>query len=656
MRVPFRIVAVAFVVVVLSAAAAPAQTCPERVLFEPTANGSIDAGWTGVFHGMEILGPTLDLTIACPSSTPPCGACAVTGLTPTSTAAWRRCANDTSRACTVATEVADCGAPATCRTYLSPPVSFGSGLPLCFTTYVGSGVDGLVYPDDGRFEPRIPVRGQIRFGVDAPIFEGGQNQGCPRCVGDAVANDGVRDGTCDDGPRVGLGCDAHATSRFADYGATSFDCPHPVDTETVAFDLGPLPAAADAQTRTLSASSKLCSDAGAVGKRCFCSTCNDAAGEACASDADCPASGGSPGVCGGRRCLGGPNVGNPCTASSSCPSSACGRPGMLTKPNACLDDTITAEQEGCIDDGTGRGECAAGPIDRYCSNHPNRGCNGDDDCDGLANGCLAVLRPCFRDNGVLGAAIAVEGAHTAPVAGVSEPTNLALLACLRPSTDDFYDAAFGVPGLARALMPGRLRFGDAAGTTPSPAGPTPTVQPTPIAGTCPSAPAVCRVPVTARKSTLQITQKVPTKGNVLGWKWGAGSATTRADFGDPTATDSYALCLYESSTLRAALSIAAAGTCDGKPCWRATRSGFTYRSKAATADGLTQVTLRPGANAKARIQVKGKGALLPFPPIATLTTTLEMQLRNRTTGLCWGTTFVPPFDKVTATVLKDKAD
>ena len=654
MRTPFTAVIVALALVV-GALSARAQTCPGRVLFEPTANGSIDAGWSGNYHGMEILGPTLDLTIACPSSTPPCGTCAITGLTPTSTAAWRRCANDTSIACTVANETSDCGAPGTCRTYVSPPASFGSGLPLCYTAYVAGPVAGTVDADDGSFAPSIPVAGAVRYGVDAPIFEGGQNQGCPRCIGDAVANDRARDGTCDAGPRAGLGCDANGASAFADYGATSLDCPHVEDIDTVEFDFGPLEAKADPRAATLGATSKLCSDPAAAGKRCFCSTCNDAAAEACSTDLDCPPSGGAAGVCGGRRCLGGLNDGNPCTANSSCPAGSCGRPGVLTRPHACLDDTTTPTTEGCVDDGAGRGRCLAGPIDRLCSNHPNRGCNADDDCDDLPGGCLAVLRPCFLDNGAIAASVGVDGTHTAPVSGVSEPTDLGLLACLRPTIDAFYDAAFGFPGLARAAMPGRLRFGDAAGPTPTLL-PTPTITPTPIPDPCPPGPASCRRPVTAGKSTLQITQKVPSTKNALAWTWRSGAATTLADFGDPAGTDSYALCLYEGGALAAAMPVPAAGTCGGTPCWRGKPSGFTYRDRAATAAGITQVTLRPGADGKARIRVKGKGALLPLPPIADLTATLDLQIHDRSTGTCWGTTFVPPFDKVTTTILKDKAD
>ena len=45
-----------------------------------------------------------------------------------------------------------------------------------------------------------------------------------------------------------------------------------------------------------------------------------------------------------------------------------------------------------------------------------------------------------------------------------------------------------------------------------------------------------------------------------------------------------------------------------------------------------------------------------MPALASLTGTLQLQLRNRTSGICWGTTFSPPFDKLTDEQLRDKAD
>ena len=116
-----------------------------------------------------------------------------------------------------------------------------------------------------------------------------------------------------------------------------------------------------------------------------------------------PDSGGSPGICGGKRCIGGSNNGTPCTQASQCASGSCGRPGTPTRPSACVDDTLTPETEACTPSGDGLGTCAYGPVTMYCSNHPNRACSNDAYCDDVPGACTIAWRPCYSDNGMLGA-------------------------------------------------------------------------------------------------------------------------------------------------------------------------------------------------------------------------------------------------------------
>jgi hypothetical protein len=130
---------------------------------------------------------------------------------------------------------------------------------------------------------------------------------------------------------------------------------------------------------------------------------------------------------------------------------------------------------------------------------------------------------------------------------------------------------------------------------------------------------------------------------------------TVPELGTPTTTDDYALCLYDASGGRA-FQIPAAGTCRGRPCWQAKPTGFTYRNKDAAPDGIVQVDLRGGGDGKARAAVRGQGGMLSLPPLTSLSSTIIVQLRNRTTGFCLGTSFVPPFDRSTPQLLKDRAD
>jgi len=341
-------------------------------------------------------------------------------------------------------------------------------------------------------------------------------------------------------------------------------------------------------------------------------------------------SGGNPGICNGRRCLSGANNGTPCAVNSECPSSQCGRPGEPTKPNACLDDTTTPN------DCSPSGECTAGPFDNYCTNHPDRGCLNDSACDDVPGSCHLFHRPCFPDNGVLGGSVSVDGTSTQTENGIAAPTDLSSLFCFPPVADHLLSISGGLPGLARMHQPGRLVFDD---TLPS-------------ADVCPPAPAACRAPVKSG-STLRLADRTPNTKDELQWKWQHGAATTVAELGSPTTSDAYALCVYDGSGIRA-FEIPAGGTCNEKPCWQAKPTGFAYRNKTAAPHGIVQIDLKAGADDKARATVKGKGDLLTLPPLVTLTTPVTVQLRNRTSGLCFGTTFVPPFDKLTASLFKDR--
>lgn len=632
---------------------AAAAGCPTSVRFEPTANGTLDVGWTGINFDQPILGPVMDFAISCPASSPPCGTCDLTAVV--GPVSQRRCVNDSSVACSPATEMTDCGGLGLCRTFLAPPTSLGvGGLPYCYTAMVDGAVSGTVDVESGAFAPIVPIRADLRDGVFYDLFNGGPMQGCPRCIGDLVPNNGVRDGTCDAGPRAGLGCDTNGVSALTDFGYASYDCPHVRDQFTVTMKLGAIAGSTSPSTITLGPGSPPC-----VGKNalCFCSTCNDAAGEPCADDGDCPMSGGNPGVCNGKRCLGGANVGAPCSTDSVCPGSLCGRPGEPTNPNGCVDDTTTPGDD-CVPVGGGRGECASGPVSLACTNQPDRACNADDDCDGVPGACAVRQRACYLDHGVLGGSVSVDAQATAPVGGVAEPTDLGSLACIGPSRDGFFNAVNGLPGLARTHQPGRLIFDPENVVLATPT-PIPTSTPTPLPSACPTtADAACRTPTVTGKSKVQIVDRASDAKDLLAWQWSAGSATTVAELGDPTTSTEYDLCLYDPTGLRAAMRVPAGGLCHGKSCWRARATGFIYRNRDGAPDGITSLSLRAGPDGTAQMKAKGSGSALPLPAVGTLDTELQLQLRNRSTGLCFGTTFAPPFDAFRPLFgfLRDRAD
>src|SRR2546428_117155 len=81
------------------------------------------------------------------------------------------------------------------------------------------------------------------------------------------------------------------------------------------------------------------------------------------------------------------------------------------------------------------------------------------------------------------------------------------------------------------------------------------------------------------------------------------AAAPATQLGNPLATDSYALCLYDLSGTRPALLFRAmapaGGTCGGRSCWRAHGSGgFSYVDPDRTPDGIARIGLHAGPAGK----------------------------------------------------------
>lgn len=148
----------------------------------------------------------------------------------------------------------------------------------------------------------------------------------------------------------------------------------------------------------------------------------------------------------------------------------------------------------------------------------------------------------------------------------------------------------------------------------------------------------CRGVLAPGTAQLQIKVASPAKDQ-LQWKWLKGAATDVAAFGQPDATSAYQLCIYDAEGVLHSASIPAGGTCGTKPCWAAKSTGFQYGSKTLVPDGIAKVLLKAGADQKAQVQVKAKGALLapPAPPFLHLP--LRVQLKRLDAPECWEATF-----------------
>lgn len=150
---------------------------------------------------------------------------------------------------------------------------------------------------------------------------------------------------------------------------------------------------------------------------------------------------------------------------------------------------------------------------------------------------------------------------------------------------------------------------------------------------CPTTPSTCR---TAAKSRLLAQHAGDGSKDRLARRWTQGASTSQMEFADPASSTDYALCIFEG--LSPAL-IGHAIVPTSATSWRATgTTGYRYKDAAATAAGITKVSLKGSTVNKSKVQVTGKGVGLPDLPLP-LIAPVTVQLVNETTGLCWGASF-----------------
>ncbi len=131
----------------------------------------------------------------------------------------------------------------------------------------------------------------------------------------------------------------------------------------------------------------------------------------------------------------------------------------------------------------------------------------------------------------------------------------------------------------------------------------------------------------------------------LTWKWIKGSATAKIpDFGTPLTSTDYLLCIYDGTSMLISKALAPASQlCNAsspRPCWADKPTGFKYKDRDLTPDGLQQILLREGLTGSAKIIVKGKGLNLDMPPIP-LIQPVTVQLINGD-GVCWEAVYSAP--------------
>lgn len=174
----------------------------------------------------------------------------------------------------------------------------------------------------------------------------------------------------------------------------------------------------------------------------------------------------------------------------------------------------------------------------------------------------------------------------------------------------------------------------------------------------------CNSATTPKKAKVAVRDSADDSADQFFWKWSGGGATTFPEFGDPSATTTYKLCVYDTTagapSLVMQIAVPPGGTCAGKPCWKALKTkGWKYKDKAGANGGITKIKLKAGAAGKSKVLVKAKGAAIPLPaPISGTEffdqdTTVRVQLFS-SAGACWDSTFTAPASSNSSDQFKDK--
>ncbi len=350
----------------------------------------------------------------------------------------------------------------------------------------------------------------------------------------------------------------------------------------------------------------------------------------------------------GDPCAGGPECDDACDEGADTCAEPFGTP--------CASDGSVCSLDAC----DGAGACAHTPTNAGVECRASAGvCDPAELCDGANVACGADAKsvaPCRAAAGDCDAAEVCDGVADDCPADLALPDGTGCDDANGCTITDqcLAGACTGNPmtcgdgtvqgGCAEECDDGNLVPEDGCNATCQlePCGPTPAVG--------------CRQPTVSGKAQLKLKDTDDAKDQ-LQWKWGSGAATTLAELGDPTTTESYYLCLYDAGVLRSSTQIPAGGMCSGKPCWKAGTHGFQYKSKELLPDGTAQLKLKEGIAGKAQIQIKAKGVNLEMPALGgALIGPVTVQLKQASEAVCWEAIYSVPFSKNDGTSFGDKSD
>jgi len=159
---------------------------------------------------------------------------------------------------------------------------------------------------------------------------------------------------------------------------------------------------------------------------------------------------------------------------------------------------------------------------------------------------------------------------------------------------------------------------------------------------CAHAPALYDCNESAAKAKLSIKDSSDDAKDQFQFQWGSGTSMV-GDFGDPTTSSEYLVCVFDHSDRLLLSAKAPAGTmCGDVPCWTKSDKGVKYADKAKPPgnDGIKQIS---GAGSldvgKAKLQIKAGGEPLPLVSIGDIEFPVRAQVRTSNAG-CWEQDFV----------------
>jgi cysteine-rich repeat protein len=181
------------------------------------------------------------------------------------------------------------------------------------------------------------------------------------------------------------------------------------------------------------------------------------------------------------------------------------------------------------------------------------------------------------------------------------------------------------------------------------------------AGTCAGADEPAAGCLTADEAQLLLKDGSPDTKDLLVWKWRAGPDVAAGLLGNPVAgPTSYTLCVYDAGgapPLALSATAPAAGTCAGRPCWKALGFlGFKYGDKDLSPDGLLKLTIKSGGGGKANVTLKGKGSRLDMPELPLAQSPRVTAQLRASDGICFETVHGAPALSNGETTFKDAED